>query len=144
MERKIVLAKISGFLLALNSNQVSWSCVAKLGLYSFIMKINLINQLDNEQTKLAVSLYRYVFWADMLRMQFENALTRNRQELEHRLKAKKNTFEPKLLESEMYICLWLSVLYIVIEGWPSLKINQPQITKLLRSRFKDLLHSYRN
>ena len=108
------------------------------------MKNSLINQLDNEQTKLAVSLYRYVFWADMLRMQFENALTRDRQELEHRLKAKKYTFEPKLLESEMYICLWLSVLYIVIEGWPSLKIKQPQITKLLRSHFKDLLHSYRN
>jgi hypothetical protein len=111
---------------------------------TFVMKNNPTNQLDNEQTKLAVSLCRYVFWADMLRMQFENALTRDRQELEHRLKAKKYTFEPKLLESEMYICLWLSILYIVIEGWPSLKINQPQIKELLRSRFKDLLHNYRN
>lgn len=111
---------------------------------TFIMKNNLNNQLDNEQTKLAVSLYRYVFWADLLRVQFENVLTRDQQELKHRLKAKKYTFEPKLLESEMYICLWLSVLYIVIEGWPSLKINQPQITKLLRSRFKDLLNNFRN
>jgi len=111
---------------------------------TFIMNNNFINQLDNDQTKLAVSLYRYVSWADMLRMQFENALTRDRQELEHRLKAKKHAFEPKLLESELYICLWLSILYIVIEGWPRLKINQPQITKLLRSRFKDLLHNFRN
>jgi len=80
------------------------------------MKNNSVNQLDNEQIKIAVNLYRYVFWADKLRAQFEIILARDRQELERRLQKKQITFEPKLLESEMYICLWFGVLYIVIEG----------------------------
>jgi hypothetical protein len=108
------------------------------------MKNNSINQHDSEQIKIAVSLYRYVFWADMLRVQFETTHARDRQELERRLQAKQITFEPKLLESEMYICLWFGVLYIVIEGWPTLKLNEPHITKLLRSHFKDLLRNFRN
>ena len=108
------------------------------------MKNNSVNQLDNEQNKIAVNLYRYVFWADMLRAQFERILARDRQELERRLQTEQITFEPKLLESEMYICLWFGVLYIVIEGWPTLKLNEPGIKKLLRSRFKDLLRNFRN
>jgi hypothetical protein len=44
----------------------------------------------------------------------------------------------------MYMFLWLGVLYIVIEGWPTLKLNEPRITKLLRSRFKELLRDFRN
>jgi hypothetical protein len=117
---------------------------AKWVYTTFAMKNNPAFQLDNEQTKIAVSLYRYVFWADMLGMQFETAFTRDRQELERRLQTKQIAFEPKLLESEMYICLWFGVLYIVIEGWPKLKINEPRITELLRSRFKDLLRNFRN
>jgi len=108
------------------------------------MKNNPVNQLKDEQMKIAVSLYRYVFWADMLRTQFETVLARDRQEMEHRLQTKQVIFEPKLLESEMYICLWFGVLYIVAEGWTTLRISEPRITELLRSRFKDLLRNFRN
>lgn len=108
------------------------------------MQNSSTNKLDDEQMKIAVSLYRYVFWADMLRTQFETVLTRDRQETEHRLQTKQIIFEPKLLESEMYICLWFGVLYIVVEGWPTLKINETRITELLRGRFKDLLRNFRN
>jgi hypothetical protein len=108
------------------------------------MEINAVYQLNNEQTKIAKNLYRYVLWADMLRVNFDIALARDRQELVYRLQTKQIKFNPKLLESDMYVCLWLGVLYIVVEGWPKLKINQPQITDLLRSPLKDALHKFRN
>src|SRR3990172_13444272 len=108
------------------------------------MKSNSVNHLDNDQIKIAVSLYRYVFWADTLRAQFEAIHARDRPELERRLQTNQITFEPKLLESEMYICLWFGVLYVVIEGWPKLRLNEPRITKLLRNRFKDLLRNFRH
>jgi hypothetical protein len=108
------------------------------------MEINNVNQLNNEQTKIAVNLYRYVLWADILSVNFDIALARDRQELVYRLQTKQIIFNPKLLETDMYICLWLGVLYIVVEGWPALKINQPQITDLLRSPLKDDLRNFRN
>lgn len=76
--------------------------------------------------------------------QFETSLARDRQELESRLQTKQIIFDRKLLESEMYMFLWFGVLYIVIEGWPTLQLNEPRITKLLRSRFRDLLRDFRN
>ncbi len=107
------------------------------------MKNNSSNQLNNNKID-DTSLYRYALWADMLRVQFETSLARDRQELETRLQTKQFAFDRKLLESEMYMFLWFGVLYIVIEGWPMLKLNEPRITKLLRSRFKKLLYDFRN
>jgi hypothetical protein len=100
------------------------------------MKNDLVNPLTREQFDVAASLYRYVSWADLLRTQFETALTRDQQELE--------SSHPAKLESEMYICLWFGVLYTAIEGWPTLKINEPQIEELLGSPFKNVLRNFRN
>jgi hypothetical protein len=108
------------------------------------MKSNPVNQLNDEQIKIAVNLCRYIFWADILRAQFETTLARDRPELERQLETKQITFKPNLLESEMYMFLWFGVLYVVIEGWPTLKLNEPRITELLRSRFKDLLRNFRH
>jgi hypothetical protein len=107
------------------------------------MKNNSDNQLNPNRID-DTSLYRYALWADMLRTQFETSLARDRQELESRLQMNQIVFDRKLLESEMYMFLWFGVLYIVIEGWPELRLNEPRITKLLRSRFKDLLRDFRN
>ena len=92
------------------------------------------------------SLFRYALWADMLRVQFETCLARDRQELERRLQTKQIVFDWKLLESEMYMFLWFGVLYIVIEGWPRTGYSEPRLTKLLRSRFvkKGLFRDFRN
>ena len=107
------------------------------------MKNNSVNQLNNNKVD-DTSLYRYALWADMLRVQFEIVHTRDKQALESRLQTKQFVFDRKLLESEMYLFLWLGVLYVVVVGWPTLKLNEPRITKLLRSHFKDLLRDFRN
>lgn len=108
------------------------------------MKNASISPLNKEQIVVAARLYRYVFWADLLRMQFETTFTQDQQAFEPSLQTKQNIFEPKLLESEMYICLWFGVLYTVIEGWPTLKLNEPQVEQLLESPFKNLLRNFRN
>ena len=108
------------------------------------MKNDSINPTNKEQFDVAARLYRYVFWADLLRMQFEASFTQDQQPFELPIQTKQNTFQPKLLESEMYICLWFGVLYTAIEGWPMLKLNEPQIEELLGSPFKNLLRNFRN
>jgi hypothetical protein len=102
------------------------------------------NQFDKKRTKIAVSLYRHVFWADALRKQFEIVLARDRSELERRLQTKQITFEPRLLESEMYLCLWLGCLYSVIEGWSNLDIDEPRLKRLLDKGYKKKLYGFRN
>lgn len=102
------------------------------------------HELDEKQTKIAVSLYRHLFWADNLRKQFESVLARDRAELERRLQAKQIVFDPKLLESEMYLSLWLGCLYSVIEGWSNLKIDEPCIKQLLVDGYKKKLFGFRN
>ncbi len=102
------------------------------------------HQLDDKQTKIALSLYRHLFWADNLRVQFETVLVRDQPELEKRLQTKQFTFEPKLLESEMYMCLWLGCLYSVVEGWSNLNIDEPRIKKLMEKGYKKKLYGFRN
>ena len=102
------------------------------------------HELDDKQTKIAVSLYRHLFWADNLRKQFESVLARDRAELERRLQANQIVFDPKLLESEMYLSLWLGCLYSVIEGWSNLKIDAPRIKQLLEKGYKKKLFGFRN
>jgi len=75
-------------------------------------------------------------------MQFEIAFTHDRQTV--LLETEQNIFETKPLESEMYICLWFGILYTAIEGWPALKINEPQVEELLGSPYKNLLRNFRN
>ncbi|HSJ89391.1 MAG TPA: hypothetical protein VK909_19425 [Anaerolineales bacterium] len=102
------------------------------------------HKLDDKQTQIAISLYRHLFWADNLRKQFENILARDREELKRRLQAKEIVFDPKLLESEMYLSLWLGCLYSVIEGWSNLKIEEPRIKQLLEKGYKKKLFGFRN
>jgi hypothetical protein len=102
------------------------------------------HELDEKQIKIAVSLYRHLFWADNLRKHFESVLARDRAELERRLQAKQILFDPKLLESEMYLSLWLGCLYSVIEGWSNLKIDEPRIRHLLEGGYEKKLFGFRN
>lgn len=102
------------------------------------------HQLDDKQVRIAVSLYRHLFWADNLRKQFESIHARDEAELERRLQTKQIVFDPKLLESEMYLCLWLGCLYSVIEGWSNLKIDELRIKQLLENGYKKKLFGFRN
>lgn len=100
--------------------------------------------LDDEQIRIAISLFRYSLWAHSMMSNFEMVLNRDRQEMRHQLARGQTTFDTKLLESEMYHCLWFGILYVVIEGWPRLRVKNQRITELLRAPHKKLLRNFRN
>jgi len=91
-----------------------------------------------------VSLYRKFVWADALRRECERFRERDadfmRSGLEHRAIG---SFE-EAFEADMYLCLWFSMLYVVIEGWPKLREKHEQLAPLLRSKNKDLLKDFRD
>jgi hypothetical protein len=48
------------------------------------------------------------------------------------------------IESHLYMSYWYGALYVVIEGWRQLKLSDPQISQLLKSKNVGLLKQYRN
>lgn len=81
-----------------------------------------------------ITLHRYYIWANKLRVDFQNIL-KNKGKLS---KAKYD------IEALMYMSLWYGMLYVVIEGWQNLKLNDEIIDKLLKSQYTNLLKRYRN
>ncbi len=81
-------------------------------------------------------LHRYFIWANRMRIHFEEILDKHtKQQIdEHRFG----------IESMMYMSLWYGLLYVVIEGWESLKLSDVIIDELLKSPNTDLLKHYRN
>ena len=69
-------------------------------------------------------LHRYFIWANRMRIHFEEILDKHtKQQIdEHRLG----------IESMMYMSLWYGLLYVVIEGWESLKLSDVIIDELLK------------
>lgn len=91
-----------------------------------------------------LSLYRFFTWAIELRKQHKASYSRH-QALFEAMRGGKGTgsFE-QAAEADMYLSLWFSVLYVVIEGWPLLRQRDDNLTRLLRSPNKDLLRDFRN
>lgn len=100
--------------------------------------------LTDEQRKIAVNLFRYTLWANSMMNNFEMVLERDYEEIKHRLDWGQTKFDSRLVESEMYHCLWFGVLYTVVDGWPKLKVRDQTITELLRSPYRQLLRKFRN
>jgi hypothetical protein len=98
----------------------------------------------DEQRRLATNLLRYLLWADRMRQQLEYVHARHAQEASERLANNAVIFRPELLDGEMYLCLWFSLLYVVVEGWPRLRIHDVEITRLLRSSYRNMLRDFRN
>lgn len=48
------------------------------------------------------------------------------------------------IEANLYMSYWYGGLYVVIEGWRTLKLRDPMIGRLLSSRNVGLLRRYRN
>jgi len=88
------------------------------------------------RTDAVVTLHRYYVWANRMRTHFDTLL-----EGVSTAKDKKNSFE---IEARLYMSYWYSALYVVIEGWRDLKLNDPVIDSLLRSKNVPLLKRYRN
>jgi hypothetical protein len=100
--------------------------------------------MDETQRRIAVNLYRFWLWADMTRIRFEEVHARSAPEINRRLADRDLAFRRDLLEPEMQLCLWLSLLHVVVEGWPRLRAKDDTIKTLLRSPYKDLLQDFRN
>jgi hypothetical protein len=81
-----------------------------------------------------MTLHRYFIWADRMRLHFDNVLL------------SKNKLDPKLfsIDSFLYMSYWYAGLYVVIEGWQELKLQNQTIDSLLKSPNVTLLKRYRN
>lgn len=81
-------------------------------------------------------LHRHFIWANRMRIYFDEILKKHTE--------KKIDGHRFGIESMMYMSLWYGLLYVVIEGWKSLKLRDVVIDKLLKSSNVDLLKRYRN
>jgi len=100
--------------------------------------------LKVEQRSVATNLLRRFIWADRMRQQYEEVHPRVVAPLKERQSNNEFGFVSDVLDEEMYLFLWLSLLATVIEGWPSLKTIDQELTSLLRSPYKNMLRDFRN
>lgn len=91
-----------------------------------------------------VTLYHRLTWARTLSQNYRRAYARDRVFLREAVKSGVVGSYEECFRAEMYMCLWFSTLYIVVEAWPRLRHNDPTITRLLRSPYKQLLKNFRN
>ena len=84
-----------------------------------------------------VALHRYFIWANKMRTDFDVLLAK-----------RKHTKVPEsliLIEDNMYMSYWYAGLYVLIEGWQKLKLQNTAIDTLLKRKdYVDLLRKYRN
>jgi hypothetical protein len=79
------------------------------------------------------TLHRDFIWANRMRTEFDTVLGRS------------DEMEPArfLIESQMYMSLWYGMLYVVVEGWKDLSLEDTAIDALLDSQNISLLKRYR-
>jgi hypothetical protein len=78
-----------------------------------------------------VALHRYFIWANKMRTDFDILL---------------NIDKPGIkIEQDLYMSYWYGGLYVVIEGWDKLDLNDTVIDGLLaKKEYVELLRRYRN
>lgn len=83
-----------------------------------------------------LALHRYLAWADAMRAHSEKVMPAAQG---------KGLDDVNVGLALMYFAYWFSTLYVVIEGYRSLKLNDDAIEKLLEDKDKvDILRRYRN
>lgn len=94
--------------------------------------------------KRLISLYHKLTWARALSQNYHRAYRRDASFLRRAIAPDDVGSYEEAFRSEMYMSLWFSTLYIVVEGWPGLRERDPVITALLRSPLKHLLKDFRD
>ncbi len=79
-------------------------------------------------------MHRYFIWADRMRVHFDNTL-------ENKEKMEKQRFD---IDSFLYISYWYGGLYVVIEGWKELALQDDAVNSLLDSPNVGILRRYRH
>lgn len=80
------------------------------------------------------TLHRYFIWADRMRVHFDNTL-KNKEKMD------KQRFD---IDSFLYISYWYGGLYVVIEGWKELALQDDAVNSLLDSPNVGILRRYRH
>ena len=85
-----------------------------------------------------ITLHRYWIWANALRTHFDQKLLNNKEQ-------KKREDISWFADYEgVFLSHWYSALYVVIEGWKTLHLEDKEIDLLLKSSNVDLLRRFRN
>lgn len=107
---------------------------------------------DHEPTEDAIfTLHRYFIWANKLREHLEETL---------RQQGPMPDTHPRMTDSEresteqaarqwllpvfFYGSYWLASLYVVLEGWQALQLQDAKVDRLMDREFVDLLRRHRN
>lgn len=80
-----------------------------------------------------LSLHRYYIAANRMRVHFDDVV-----------KAGRDNRKSHLVETRLYMSYWYAGLYVVVEGWEELKLEDPEIEKLLKHKNVGLLKRFRN
>lgn len=83
-----------------------------------------------------VALSRYFTWAACMKRDFYRVLPK--------FNATTRWNEPAAQDMFMYMCYWYATLYVVVEGWQELGLNDSVIDTLIQSPMVELLRRYRN
>ena len=81
------------------------------------------------------SLHKYYIWANAMRGHFDNLFSDGKPDMNN-----KKVF----FKVNQYMSYWYSALFVVIDGWRDLALEDERIDKLLNSSLVDLLRRFRN
>src|SRR3954462_6111932 len=97
-----------------------------------------------DRAAVLTAVYKKFLWADALRRRYELMFVRDR-EFPQGAPAEGSVapFE-EAFEADMHLCLWYSMLYVVIEAWPSVREKDDTVKSLLRSENTKLLKDFRD
>jgi len=100
--------------------------------------------MTHPPTRELLSLYSKYLWVNELYARYRSAYRREGDFLSQALQTGEIGSFEEGFRSEMYMSLWFSTLYIVVEGWPALRERDDTLKSLLRSPNKDLLRQFRD
>ena len=81
------------------------------------------------------TLHKYYIWANSMRVHYDKFFQREKPDMKN-----KEVF----FEVIQYMSFWYSALFVVVEGWRDLGLEDERINELLDSHLVDLLRRFRN
>jgi hypothetical protein len=106
--------------------------------------VNLADFPEPPRLRTLLSFYHKFSWADELHRRLKVFLRRHGAFVSNAVRTKRVGSYEQAFRGDMYLCLWLGMLYVVAQAWLALRVRHPVITPLLRSPYKDLLREFRN
>jgi hypothetical protein len=97
-----------------------------------------------DKAAVLAALYKKFLWADALRRRYEMVFARDGEFPQGApVEGNVGAFE-EAFETDMHLCLWYSMLSVVVEAWPSAREKDETLQVLLRSKNTALLKDFRD